>query len=712
MTKTRTLPPWLWLAVPLFLAPLLGGQVAAEPRPLPADAIGALAAAVGGDGPTTAHVFLGLMAVLGLLVALIGRKVIQLPAARLTSVLLLLAGVLLVTSAGTQYRASTLAELVEWGFYFAAFFASVALAGRGLGPRALLAALVAGCAFLSLKGLVEYGQMRQIDPSWRIFAGWVNANALAGMLLLGLPLAMALSVTSERLGRLLAGIAACLITLALLLTQSKGGLIGGGVALALFLMLAPLRSAKAERAALAVRLGVLLVAMVAMGGLLMASQRGGGGATAGKAPQGALARVVDTSGTEAQSFTFRKNLWQSAVALVRTNPLGYGMGTYRYQSAKPGITPQTHFAHQSFLQLAVEASPIAAVLLVLFGVLWLRESLRKDSTLPGQTRTLRIAVAAALVGSAAHSCFDSDLYQFGIGFAFFALLGIGTELCSDAVTPEYLAPRWKGIGIALAIALGVGAILASASELALGRLVGAVVRRDRLEAQSALSTAKTWAASDGDTWRFAALLEPSPKERVALLERAARICPSPKNERALAAELVADGQADAAQAALSRALLLDPNNLLALRQRMELRLEIGDRAGAHDDARRLVAIESTPYFTVRALPEIVPTETYAARRVLAQGARSPAEKVTALAPAVAGGLEYAARTVPFITQQVESGAADPSRIDELRKELEAFQADAQTLAALYRELGRSDDAGVAETSVSAFGEALAGLPSR
>lgn len=708
---TRRLAPWIWLAVPLFLAPLMGGQVAAEPRPLPLEGAGALVAALAGDGPTTSHVFLGLFALAALLAALVWRRVIQLPAARLTSVLLLFAGVLVVTAAGTHYRASTLAELAEWGFYVATYFACVALSGRGLGPRALLGALVAGCALLSVRGLVEYGQMRPIDPSWRIFAGWVNANALAGMLLLALPVSLALAATAERLGRLLAGVAACLIALALLLTQSKGGLIAAAIGVALFLAAAPAYAPAGERKRMVMRLGAVLLGMAVLGGLLLASQRGGPPGAAG-APQGALARVVDTSGTEAQSFTFRKNLWRGAVALARTNPLGSGLGTYRFHSAEPGITPQTHFAHQSFLQLAVEASPLAPLLLLVFGCLWLRDVLRRDPALPAGVRTLRLAAAAAVVASSVHSCFDSDLYQFGIGMGFFALLGIGTALCSDAVTPEYLAPRWKGLGAALSVALLGAGLAAAMGELALGRLVGALMRRNPIEAQQALPAAKTWAAADADTWRYAALLEPLPKRRIALLQRAARVGPSPKNERALASALAEDRQTDAAQAALGRALLLDPNNLLALRQRMELRLEAGDLGGASDDAHRLVRIESTPYFTVRALPELVPTETYAARRVWAQMAKTPEEAVEALAPAVAGGEVYAAKTVPFVVQQVQSGGADPSRIDELRRELEAFQQDARTLAALYRGLGKDSEAGAAETSVSAFGEALAGLPNR
>ncbi len=695
---------WWGLAATLLLAPVLGGQVAVEPQPLAPGPV--FSPVLLGSGPTTLHAWIAVPMLLALGVLVLRNRVVQLPAARYSSVLMLFAGVVLATAFGTAYQPATVAALGEWSVYLAAFFAAVALSGRAAGPRALAGALVAGCAVVALKGIVEYGQMRAIDPSWRIFAGWVNANALAGMLLLGLPVALALACTAARRVEAFAfGSATAVISLGLLLTQSKGGLLAAALGVGLFMLLAAARSERSLRAQTLLRATAVLGCATALAATLVLSQRA---APAGPAAVGAvLGRVVGAGGSEAQSFTFRKNLWTGAARQIGRNPLGTGLGTYRFHSARTGLTPQTHFAHESYLQLATEASPVAVLLLLLVAAMWLWDALRGDNGLPQPQRVLRLGIVAAVVAGGAHNLFDSDLYHFGIGLAFFTLMGLGTQLSSDAVTPEFLPPRWRVLAVCC-LGLIVAALgLSSMSELAVGRLAGAVIARDPLAAAAALDGAKRWASQDGDTWRFAALLEPDPARRTALTARAEQTSPSPRTSRAHARALDEAGQPIEAQVALARALLLDPNNLLALRQRMDLRMRQSDREGALSDARRLVAIEDTPYYRIRALPEIVPTETFAARRLLAEA--SPAEEASRLlAGAVDGMRNYATRTVPMLRQHVLAGIADPSRLDDAAAELGLGAADARRLARLYRTLGRTREAAEAETSGDALeGEAAA-----
>lgn len=705
----RAVPLWWALAATMLLAPLMGGQVPVEAQPLPPG--GLLAPLLMGAAPTTLHALIALPVLAALAALLLRIRVVQLPAARYTVVLMLFVGALLATSFGTAYRAATLAALAEWMVYVAAFFGAIALSGRGQGPRIVATAFVAGCTLLALKGLVEYGQMRPIDPSWRIFAGWVNANALAGMLLLALPVALALACTAaKRLEALVLGMGSALICLALLLTQSKGGLLAAALGVGAFGLLASVRVERAHRRAMLGRLIAVLGCAAVLGVLLVASQKPTPAPSAPAAGSQVLGRVVD-GGTEAQSFTFRKNLWTGAAKQVANNPLGTGLGTYRFHSARTGLTPQTHFAHQTYLQLAAEASPVAVVLLLLFAGMWLWDALRRDPGLPHGQKILRLGIVAAVVAGGAHNLVDSDLYHFGIGVAFFALMGLGVQLSSDAVTPEYLQPRWRAMAGASMASLLLWLAYSALGELAVGRLAGAVVARDPQAARAALEGAKRWAAHDGDTWRFAALLEPDAGKRADLAALAEQQSPSPRTARALARALEEAGKPAESQAALGRALLLDANNLLALRQRMELRLKHGDRSGALDDAKRLVAVEATPYYQVRALPEIVPTETFAARRLLAESA-PPEEAVTLLAGAVAGMQMYATRTIPMLKQHVQSGIADGSRLDEAAAELEVAASDAKRLAEIYRSLGRTAEAAEADTSAAGLAAAAADLRSR
>src|SRR6185436_8012513 len=98
----------------------------------------------------------------------------------------------------------------------------------------------------------------------------------------------------------------------------------------------------------------------------------------------------------------------------------------------------------------------------------------------------------------------------------------------------------------------------------------------------------------------------------------------------------AAGNAGGASRSLSKALVRDPNNLLTLKALLELNLDLKNEEESLRVARRLVDVEKTTYFKTRALPELVPTETYFARKVLADHALTPKQKIELLEPAVEG----------------------------------------------------------------------------
>ena len=707
---TVRLGAWAPLAGTLLLATVFGGQIAADVRALEPGFAGLWSGFVDGEAPVFAHALIGLLVLASLTHALVFRRVVQLPAARLTAPFALFLGLLVISVTQSSYRSASVQSLAEWAVYGAAFYGAVALSGRVNGPRFLAGAVMAGCTWLAVKGLLEYGQMRPIDPSWRIFAGWVNANALAGMLLLGLPIALAFAVAERRLAALASGVCATLIALALLLTQSKGGLLFAALGVALFAVLLWVHRPRESQRTAFLRLGACALATVALGAMFVVSQRApaqGGSVPASRA----LARVGDVSDTQAQSFTFRKLLWQGALKLAAKRPIGTGIGTYRFHSAEPGLTPQTHLAHQSYLQLAVEAGPVAVLALSVFGVLLLVGALRRGPTSDGSSPILRVALVSALAASAGHNLLDSDLYHFGIGVCFFALAGVAAQLSPDAVTPEFLRPTWRALGTLAAAVAALGLAGSSASELALARVAHALGRGDEAQAREALATAETWAVWEGETWRFATALATDPDERMTLLARAAALSPTPRNFRALAREQAAAGRVEGAEISLARALAIDPNNLSALAQRLELRRQRGDGSGAAEDARRLVEIESEPYFQIRALPEIVPTETFAARTYLASLERDQRKASNLLDPAVKGYLAYAGKTVPLWKSHVEAGVASGGRLIEAREILVQAKEAALRLAGLYRALGKAPEALEAEAAAGVFDAAALDLPS-
>ena len=67
----------------------------------------------------------------------------------------------------------------SWAVALGSFLAIIAVAGRGTGVKWVLGAIVLAIVAMSLRGAMEYGDMRAIDPTWRIFAGYQNPNAAA-----------------------------------------------------------------------------------------------------------------------------------------------------------------------------------------------------------------------------------------------------------------------------------------------------------------------------------------------------------------------------------------------------------------------------------------------------------------------------------------------------------------------------------------------------
>ena len=83
----RPTQPWWGLAATMLLLPLMGGQVAIDAQPLPPG--GLLASILMGSAPTTLHVLIALPMLVALALLLVRNRVVQLPAARYTAVLML-----------------------------------------------------------------------------------------------------------------------------------------------------------------------------------------------------------------------------------------------------------------------------------------------------------------------------------------------------------------------------------------------------------------------------------------------------------------------------------------------------------------------------------------------------------------------------------------------------------------------------------------------
>lgn len=284
---------------------------------------------------------------------------------------------------------------------------------------------------------------------------------------------------------------------------------------------------------------------------------------------------------------------------------------------------------------------------------------------------------------------ESNLSYFGIGLTFHILLGVGVLIAPDAIAPEYLTKTVRTVlaGVASLVAVGmvyvgVGQYFRARAFWDLQHQVVASARENALQAISLIPV-------DADSTGLLAQLS-SGNEALGMATRAAELGPSTVALRRLARLQAAAGMTAEAIDNLERARKLDPNNLLTLTQLLGLYDSTQEKEKAVGTARTLVAVEATPYFQIRALADIVPTETFQARVYLASLESEADKKASLLRPAVAGFVDYAKTTVPWIVRTNGEVLSDENP-EKAARILQSGTAAAAELEKLYRAVG--DEAG-------------------
>lgn len=709
------------LILAAFLAPLMGGQVMTDAGttiggPMLSDLFS------GPNNPILSHALLSLFVLIAFAGLLMTRRVIQVPNNLLGSTVILFSGIAALSVLISAYKTISLSYALEWAVYGLGLFAVVGSIGRRNGPIALISAFVAGCSALAVLGLREYGETKAIDPTWRIFSLWNNPNALAIMLAIGFILSLGLVLTTESRGALLSGLASGVIALAILLTQSKGvvlflpiGVIG--IAIATWGIKGK-RETTSDNTEVDGKYGALrLVGLFVVIALLAFLMQRAAAPSSATASGGSFSHLTNAGATQDQSAGFRQLLWKTAIQLVLHNPAGYGLGAFRFVSAKPGIVTQTVFGHNTYLQLASEGSPLLLVFLLAVIVLWFWLVFRGIGSLPRRSRILLGAVVSAVTVVLVHSLVDSDLYYFGAGLSTFMLMGVALLLSADSVAPEFIFPFIRRGGTTVAIVVMLGLFYFGNVELMRGEVRGALKARDGATATSALDTLHGIAPFDGEAWYLTAQLAQASQSGLAQAVEAAQksveYAPNTRHLRLLARLQASNNQVPEALVTLRKAEDLDPNNLVTLSQIAELRKGLGDKTRYREALEQIVAVEDTAYFKVRSIPELVATETYEARLQLADLSSDPKEKREQLSKVVAGFRDYLKSTVPSVIKMSKQTPPQDFSGEDMtkaqQKMTEAADA-AQRLAALDR--AANDEAGAkqAEADASAFAAAFASSP--
>jgi O-antigen ligase len=340
---------------------------------------------------------------------------------------------------------ATAREIIKWTEFTVVFFASVSLLRSRSEIRFVAAALVAGGVSQALLGYAQF--VLQLGPAafglhrpfFRSYGTFDQPNPYAGYLNMVLPLAIALAFRAGRAWeRTLYAIAATLMALAVLASQSRGALIAGvGAALVLALYLVP-RS----------RAPLTVVAVAGVAFLV--------GTSFGLVPLGPIGRVLSAVGLGGISFgnvtdanfsaVERAAHWLAGVRMFAAHPL-LGVGIGNYSAAYPAYHPRGWYAslehaHNYFINIAAEAGIIGLTSYVLLtgSALWYSYAITRQAR-TGACFAVALGSLGALTATTLHNLFDV-LYVHGMA----TLLALIAALAPAVLRIEREATRESSSG--------------------------------------------------------------------------------------------------------------------------------------------------------------------------------------------------------------------------------------------------------------------------
>jgi O-antigen ligase len=325
-----------------------------------------------------------------------------------------------------------LAQLAGLSVYFAAALAFVDSPGR----LKLMARLVIIFGFL----LAVYGLMQHfINPQtifWvrepkqaQPFGPYVNRHHFAGYMELTLAMPLGLlfagAVGRERIP--LYAFASAIMAVALVLTNSRGGMLSM-VCEIIFLTLvaAAGRRGRGEeaggggsraRAALTrVGLGFLLIVAVVFGALYFGGED-------------ALSRLVGTVNSE-DPTTGRAHFWQGTAGIIKDHPLlGTGLGSFPsayplYDTANGSYRLEQ--AHNDYLQILSDGGVVGGLLGLAFVAVLFGAALRRMQSQDRFRRGVALGALAGCAGALVHSFFDFTLHTTANALMFLVLAALAT----------------------------------------------------------------------------------------------------------------------------------------------------------------------------------------------------------------------------------------------------------------------------------------------
>ena len=298
--------------------------------------------------------------------------------------------------------------------------------------------LTISATLVAIKGLNQYlyefellshhiaSNALPIDLGSRVFSTFIGPNALAGFLLLCLPVAFSLSqVAKSSRQRAFLLVASALILSTLVLTFSRAGLVVTALLFALIILAAP--SAK-RRSVLAGFLAPAVLVVVFAGVAFIAKQ----------GDLRSLQRFF-SSVTLSASLSSRLGFWDTAWKIARAFPLrGSGIGTFasvfaQFQTAGS----YSQHAHNSYLEMFAETGFIGGTLFLIIIALVFSRTLRTFRSLENETNKLMVlGLWVGMLGFLLHNLVDFDWYIPATALYFWAFAGLAVAFGKVTVPPE------------------------------------------------------------------------------------------------------------------------------------------------------------------------------------------------------------------------------------------------------------------------------------
>jgi O-antigen ligase len=265
------------------------------------------------------------------------------------------------------------------------------------------------------------------------FGPFIDRHHFAGYmeLTLALPLGYVFAGAVERDKRIMYGFAAAVMALALVLTNSRGGMLSLAAEVMFVVIVSAgvrrdghhgeereeSRVARLRRVAVRAALGFAMLAALFLGALAFGGE-------------GALARLVGSVNTDDPS-TGRLQFWRATTAMIADHPLaGVGLGAfgvaYSGYDQTNGRLYRLEQAHNDYLQIVSDAGVFGAALALLFVALLFRAGFRR---LESHDKARRAVALGALTGCFAvlvHSFFDFTLHTTSNALLFLVLAALAT----------------------------------------------------------------------------------------------------------------------------------------------------------------------------------------------------------------------------------------------------------------------------------------------